>query len=61
MGMYTVVKGLQDLVWLMTRHDRTLRQPMNLKREFSVPVLSVPFVTSWYHHINDQQMGNNGY
>jgi len=29
------------------RHDRTLRQPTNLKRDVSIPVPRVPFLTSW--------------
>ncbi len=29
------------------RHDRTSRQPMNLKWDVSVPVPPVPFLTSW--------------
>ncbi len=29
------------------RHDRKSRQPTGLERDVSVPVLPVPFVTSW--------------
>ncbi len=53
---------------LLIRHDRTSRQPTNLKQHLSVPVrfqyLPVPpvlFLTSWKHSINGQQMGNNGW
>jgi hypothetical protein len=29
------------------RHDRTSRQPTNLKQDVSIPVPPVPFLTSW--------------
>ncbi len=43
------VKGLSSAsatgIWI--RHDQMLRQPMNLKQDFSIPVPPVPFLTSW--------------
>ncbi len=43
---WLLFKKMGDLVTL-ARQDRTSRQPMNLKWDFSIPVFPVLFLTSW--------------